>query len=268
MVTLRGIAADANVSAALIVKHFGSKESLFEQVADFSEAAELLLAAPDAELGRHAVLHAGELSSRPRADLLVRVIFAAGNGDERALIREHFRDQVTRAFAARLTGADAELRAGTRSPANCSASAPHSRSTRPARSPPLTPEAIADLYAPALQAAYPLIEQRVLECGRALGPACDAANMGDQARGAATGPGPPRSTWSTDRKGASGSFLEVDGMMSDNGAARAAGPAGRGARRRLGHDAAGRRADARGLPRRPLRPTTRTTSPATRTCST
>ncbi len=29
-VTLRGIAGDANVSAALIVKHFGSKEALFD----------------------------------------------------------------------------------------------------------------------------------------------------------------------------------------------------------------------------------------------
>jgi hypothetical protein len=44
-------------------------------------------------------------------DLLVRVVFAAGKGDERAQIREHFRDQVTRAFAARLTGPDADLRA-------------------------------------------------------------------------------------------------------------------------------------------------------------
>ncbi len=49
VVTLRGIAADANVSAALIVKHFGSKEALFDQVADFSEAAEMLLDAPDAD---------------------------------------------------------------------------------------------------------------------------------------------------------------------------------------------------------------------------
>ncbi|HEY0470267.1 MAG TPA: helix-turn-helix domain-containing protein, partial [Kribbella sp.] len=54
-VTLRGIAADAGVSASLIVKHFGGKESLFDRVADFSEAAELLLAAPNEELGRQAV---------------------------------------------------------------------------------------------------------------------------------------------------------------------------------------------------------------------
>ncbi|WP_427889082.1 TetR family transcriptional regulator [Kribbella sp. GL6] len=110
-VTLRGVAADAGVSAALIVKHFGSKEALFEQVADFSEAAELLLQAPNERLGEHAVRALVEYRRANDQDLLVRVVFAAGKGDERALIREHFRDQVTRAFAARLTGPDADLRA-------------------------------------------------------------------------------------------------------------------------------------------------------------
>nr|WP_272954737.1 TetR/AcrR family transcriptional regulator [Kribbella sandramycini] len=110
-VTLRGIAKDANVSAALIVKHFGSKEALFERVADFSEAAEFLLAAPDAELGAHVVRTLITHRRENGLDLLLRVVFAAGGGDERALIREHFRDQVTHAFAARLTGTDAHLRA-------------------------------------------------------------------------------------------------------------------------------------------------------------
>ncbi|HEY3560700.1 MAG TPA: TetR family transcriptional regulator [Kribbella sp.] len=111
-VTLRGVAADAGVSAALIVKYFGAKEALFERVADFTEAAQLLLAAPNERLGEHAVRTLVEYRRENDQDLLVRVVFAAGKGDERALIREHFRDQVTRAFAARLTGPDAELRAG------------------------------------------------------------------------------------------------------------------------------------------------------------
>ncbi|HET6739990.1 MAG TPA: TetR family transcriptional regulator [Kribbella sp.] len=110
-VTLRGVAADAGVSAALIVKHYGSKEALFERVADFSEAAQLLLAAPNERLAEHAVRTLVEYRRENDQDLLVRVVFAAGKGDERAQIREHFRDQVTRAFIARLTGADAELRA-------------------------------------------------------------------------------------------------------------------------------------------------------------
>jgi AcrR family transcriptional regulator len=110
-VTLRGVAADAGVSAALIVKHFGGKEALFERVADFTEAAQLLLAAPNERLGEHAVRTLVEYRRENDQDLLVRVVFAAGKGDERAQIREHFRDQVTRAFAARLTGPDADLRA-------------------------------------------------------------------------------------------------------------------------------------------------------------
>jgi AcrR family transcriptional regulator len=110
-VTLRGVAADAGVSAALIVKYYGSKEALFEKVADFSEASQLLLQAPNERLGEHTVRTLVEYRRDNGQDLLVRVVFAAGKGDERAQIREHFRDQVTRAFAARLTGAEADLRA-------------------------------------------------------------------------------------------------------------------------------------------------------------
>ncbi|MFI5697627.1 TetR family transcriptional regulator [Kribbella sp. NPDC051586] len=110
-VTLRGVAADAGVSAALIVKYFGGKEALFERAADFTEAAQLLLGAPNERLGEHAVRTLVQYRRDNDQDLLVRVVFAAGKGDDRALIREHFRDQVTRAFAARLTGPDAQLRA-------------------------------------------------------------------------------------------------------------------------------------------------------------
>jgi len=149
-VTLRGIAADANVSAALIVKHFGSKESLFEQVADFSEAAELLLAAPDQELGRHAVLTLVNYRRDNNQDLLVRVVFAAGRSDERALIREHFRDQVTHAVAARLTGPDAGLRAGLITAQLLGLGAAMAiDKTGPIAT--ATPEAIADLCSPAIQ---------------------------------------------------------------------------------------------------------------------
>ena len=150
-VTLRGIAADANVSAALIVKHFGSKESLFDEVADFSEAAEQLLAAPDEDLGRHAVLTLVNHRRKHGLDLLVRVVFAAGSGDERALIREHFRDQVTAGFAARLTGDDAELRAEliTAHLLGLGAAMAINKTGTTATA---APETIADLYAPGIQA--------------------------------------------------------------------------------------------------------------------
>ncbi|TDW15823.1 TetR/AcrR family transcriptional regulator [Kribbella kalugense] len=149
-VTLRGVAADAGVSAALIVKYFGGKEALFERVADFTDAAQLLLAAPNERLGEHAVRTLVEYRRENDQDLLVRVVFAAGKGDERALIREHFRDQVARAFAARLTGPDAALRASliTAQLLGLGAMMAIDKSGPIAAA---DPENVAALYAPAIQ---------------------------------------------------------------------------------------------------------------------
>jgi hypothetical protein len=80
-------------------------------VADFSDAADLLLAAPDGELGRHTVETLVRWRRETETDLLLRVIFAIGVGDERKLLREHFRDQVVHTFAKRLTGDHTAVRA-------------------------------------------------------------------------------------------------------------------------------------------------------------
>lgn len=150
-VTLRGIAADANVSAALIVKHFGGKESLFDTVADFREAAELLLAAPNEELGRHAVQTLVRWRRDNGLDLLVRVVFAAGIGDERVLIRDHFTDQVVRGFAGRLAGEHVDLRAELIAAQLLGLGAAMAvDQTGPTASADL--DLIADLYAPGIQA--------------------------------------------------------------------------------------------------------------------
>lgn len=110
-VTMRGIAADAGVSASLIVKHFGSKDQLFAIVADFGAAADELLAAPADELGRHLVLTLVRSRRVHQADPLLRVVFSLGNTDERSLLRSRFREQITERLAELLTGADRELRA-------------------------------------------------------------------------------------------------------------------------------------------------------------
>jgi AcrR family transcriptional regulator len=150
-VTLRGIAADAGVSASLIVKHFGGKESLFDRVADFSDAAELLLKAPNAELGRHAVLTLVEWRRENGMDLLLRVIFAVGPGDERKLLREHFHDQVVQGVAERLEGEQVEVRAELIVAHLLGLGAALAvDKTGPAAT--ADPELIADLYAPAIQA--------------------------------------------------------------------------------------------------------------------
>lgn len=110
-VTLRGIAAAAGVSASLIVKHFGTKEQLFHIVADFTGSADELFAAEPDVLGRHMVLALVRSKRDQRGDPLVRAVFSLGVADERAVIREHFRDQVTRRLTGMLDGQDAELRA-------------------------------------------------------------------------------------------------------------------------------------------------------------
>ncbi|MFE2944181.1 TetR family transcriptional regulator [Streptomyces sp. NPDC059255] len=149
-VTLRGIAADAGVSASLIVKHFSTKERLFNTVADFGPAADQLFAAPLGELGRHLVLTLVRSRREQQGDPLLRVVFALGNDDERALLRERFDEQITQRLAGLLTGRDRTLRAELIAGQLLGLGAVQSlyRSGAGGRT---TPEGIADLYAPAVQ---------------------------------------------------------------------------------------------------------------------
>lgn len=110
-VTLRGIAADAGVSAALIVKQFGGKEQLFAAVADFGPAAEKLLDCPAEDLGAHLVRTVLQLRRRAGADPLLRVVFSIGRTDERAILKRRFTEQLALPLAERLSGPDARLRA-------------------------------------------------------------------------------------------------------------------------------------------------------------
>ncbi|WP_242433896.1 MULTISPECIES: TetR/AcrR family transcriptional regulator [unclassified Streptomyces] len=150
-VTIRGIAADAGVSPSLVVKHFGRKEELFNTVADFGPAAAELLAAPLGTLGRHMVLTLVSRRREKQSDPLLRVVFSLGNRDERSLLRDRFHEQVTDALTARLHGPEAALRAELIAGHLLGLGATLSlhRDGAGARA---TPEHIADLYAPALQA--------------------------------------------------------------------------------------------------------------------
>ncbi|WP_371619330.1 TetR family transcriptional regulator [Streptomyces sp. NBC_00454] len=150
-VTLRSIAADAGVSPSLIVKRFGSKERLFNTVADFQPAADALFSAAPAVLGRHLVLTTLRLRDELRGDPLLRVVFSLGIDDERTLLRERFREQVTARLADTLAGRDRELRAELIAGqllglgATLSLHRPDGAGTR------TPPERLADLYAPGLQ---------------------------------------------------------------------------------------------------------------------
>ncbi|MEU0525956.1 TetR family transcriptional regulator [Streptomyces niveus] len=149
-VTMRGIAADAGVSASLIVKRFGTKEQLFNTVADFGPAADRLFAAPPAVLGRHLVLTMVRLRRENHSDPLLRVVFSLGNMDERTLLRERFREQVTARLAGLIGGERSELRAELITGQLLGLGATLSLH-RPGAGEEATPELLADLYAPALQ---------------------------------------------------------------------------------------------------------------------
>ncbi|MEU8463400.1 TetR family transcriptional regulator [Streptomyces sp. NPDC029003] len=150
-VTMRGIAAAAGVSPSLIVKRFGSKEALFNTVADFGAAADELFAAPPPALGRHLVLTMVELRARFRGDPLLRVVFSLGIEDERTLLRDRFREQVTDRLAATLSGPDALLRAELIAGQLLGLGATLSLHRPDGAGARATADRLADLYAPGLQ---------------------------------------------------------------------------------------------------------------------
>lgn len=149
-VTIRGIAADAGVSASLVVKHFGRKEELFNTVADFGPAAAELFDAPLDVLGRHLVVTLVRRRRALQSDPLLRVVFSLGNQDERSLLRDRFHEQVTDALAARLDGPERTLRAELIAGHLLGLGATLSLHREGAGA-EATPEHLADLYAPSLQ---------------------------------------------------------------------------------------------------------------------
>ncbi|NED90745.1 TetR/AcrR family transcriptional regulator [Streptomyces sp. SID11233] len=149
-VTIRQIASDAGVSPALVVKHFGRKEELFNTVADFGPAASELFDAPLARLGRHLVVTLVTRRRELNSDPLLRVVFSLGNQDERSLLRDRFHEQVTDVLTARLSGPDRTLRAELLAGHLLGLGATLSLHREGAGA-LATPEHIADLYAPALQ---------------------------------------------------------------------------------------------------------------------
>ena len=108
-VGLRDIAQDAGVSAALIVKYFGSKENLFAEAISFETEAGALLDCPIEHLGEHLVRTLLDLHDRASSDPFLRAVMAAfrPNGTHfSATFQRHF----TEPLAARLSGSDVPLR--------------------------------------------------------------------------------------------------------------------------------------------------------------
>lgn len=109
-VTLRDIAADAGVSAALVVKYFTSKEDLYAEAVSFEADAARLLDAPLERLGAHLVTTQLSIHEATQGDPLLRAVFTATRpGGTR--FRENFEQQFVQRLTGRLGGPDAALRA-------------------------------------------------------------------------------------------------------------------------------------------------------------
>lgn len=110
-ITLKDIAEDAGVSAPLIIKYFGSKEHLFDELVDYRAAAEMLFDAPLPALGERLVM----LFTRPLEEykpLSMNILSMSGAGEETsAKLRENYSRQIIDGLAERLTGPDVRLRA-------------------------------------------------------------------------------------------------------------------------------------------------------------
>jgi AcrR family transcriptional regulator len=111
-VTLRDIAADIGVSAALVIKYFGCKDDLLREVVAFDDIFQRFLAGPLEGLGEHLVRSLLEHTAAPDAvdPFVASVLVAVGKqGPDWA------RDELVRRFvdvlADRLTGSDTRLRA-------------------------------------------------------------------------------------------------------------------------------------------------------------
>lgn len=101
-VSLKDIAEEAEVSVALIVKHFHNKEALFAATVDFTDSAAALFAGPFDTLGRTAVIET--LSAPHNAPYsMARVItVTTGDGDALDGIGQRIKKDLLNVLAARI----------------------------------------------------------------------------------------------------------------------------------------------------------------------
>ncbi|ACZ84555.1 TetR/AcrR family transcriptional regulator [Streptosporangium roseum] len=114
-VGIRAVAARAGVDAALVIRHFGSKERLFLEAMTVDLPAIKVMEGPLEGMGRAIVEHVVCLpSSRPGA-LAVTALAALFRASDREEVQRNLRETIENVFAEplvrRLEGGDAELRA-------------------------------------------------------------------------------------------------------------------------------------------------------------
>ncbi|GAA2972014.1 MULTISPECIES: TetR/AcrR family transcriptional regulator [Streptomyces] len=114
-VGIRAVAARAGVDAALVIRHFGSKERLFLETMTVDLPAVQVMEGPLDGMGRAIVEHVVCLPSTRTGALAVTALAALFRASDRDEVRRNLRSTIDEVFARplvrRLTGGDAEVRA-------------------------------------------------------------------------------------------------------------------------------------------------------------
>ncbi|MEU0838455.1 TetR family transcriptional regulator [Streptomyces sp. NPDC005962] len=110
--SVRDIAGDVGVDAALVYRYFGSKEALFETVSSNSKVFEPLLDVPlHCVADWFAALIAGEPKDADFPHPVLTVLRSSSRDEAIGRLREELTHMFTERFAGRLTGPHAEVRA-------------------------------------------------------------------------------------------------------------------------------------------------------------
>ncbi len=101
-VSLKDIAEAAGVSVALIVKHFGNKDALFEATVDFTASSAALFAGPYEELGRTAVIETLAAPENAPYSMARTISVAAGTTDNLNAIGKRIKSDLLQVLAGRI----------------------------------------------------------------------------------------------------------------------------------------------------------------------
>lgn len=108
--SVRDIAAGAGIDAALVIRHFGSKESLFLEATRLDAGHAPVLDGPIESLGRHLIEFV--LAPDDQVKAMFVVLLRAGDHDGVGVrLREAHDEFFVAPLRARLSGPDADLRA-------------------------------------------------------------------------------------------------------------------------------------------------------------
>ena len=101
-VSLKDIAEAAGVSVALVVKHFGNKDSLFEATVDFTASSAALFAGPFGELGRTAVIETLTAPHNAPYSMARTISVAAGAPESLNAIGKRIKSDLLQVLAQRI----------------------------------------------------------------------------------------------------------------------------------------------------------------------